>query len=68
MNSTLWTMLFAALMAGAVAVMPTILVGLLTDGTRRTCRDRSAWLPGFRRPCLAMQRNARVQRTDWIGR
>ena len=67
MNSTLWTTLFAVLMAGAILVMLAILAGLVADGTRRT-RDRSAWLPGLRPPCLAMQRNARVQRTDWIGR
>ena len=68
MNSTLWTTLFAALMTGAVAVMGTILVGLVTDGSRRTGRNRSAWLPGLRPPCFAMQRNARARRTDWIGR
>ena len=68
MNSTLWTTLFAVLMAGSILVMLTILVGLVTDGSRRTGRDRSAWLPGLLPPCFAMQRNARVRRTDWIGR
>lgn len=61
MNSTLWTTLFAVLMAGATLVMLTILFGLVTDSAGRTGRDRSAWLPGLRPPCLAMQRNARVQ-------
>lgn len=44
MNSTLWTTLFAVLMAG---VMLTILVGLATDSATWTGRDRRAWLARF---------------------
>ena len=57
MSSTLWSMLFAVLMAGAIVVMLTILVGLVTDSTTGTGRDSRAWLARFRRFCLAMQRN-----------
>src|SRR5581483_3064209 len=56
MNSTLWTTLFAVLMAGAVVVMLTILVGLVTDSATGIGRDSRAWLARFRRFCLAMER------------
>jgi hypothetical protein len=57
MNSTMWTTLFAVLMAGAIVVMLTILVGLVTDSATGTGRDRWAWLARFRAFCFAMQRN-----------
>jgi hypothetical protein len=57
MNSTMWTTLFAVLMAGAIVVMLTILVGLVTDGPTWIGRDGKAWLARFRPFCLAMQRN-----------
>jgi hypothetical protein len=57
MNSTLWTTLFAVLMAGAIVVMLTILVGLVTDSATGIGRDSRAWLARFRPFCLATQRN-----------
>lgn len=57
MNSTLWTTLYAVLMAGAVVVMLTILVGLVTDSATGTGRDSRAWLARLRPFCLAMRRN-----------
>ena len=57
MNSILWTTLFAVLMAGAILVMLTILVGLATDSATWAVRDRRAWLARFQPFCLAMQRN-----------
>lgn len=47
MNSTLWTTLFAMLMAGAIVVMLTILVGLATDSATWTGRDHRVWLAKF---------------------
>ena len=57
MSSTLWTTLFAVLMAGSVVVMLTILVGLVTDSATGTGRDSRAWRARFRPFCLVMQRN-----------
>ncbi len=57
MNSTLWTTLFAVLMAGVIVVMLTILVGFVTDTAIGARRDRRPWLARFRLFCLAMQRN-----------
>jgi hypothetical protein len=57
MNSTMWTMLFAVLIAGAIVVMLTFLVGLVTDSATGTDRDRWAWLARLRPFCFAMQRN-----------
>jgi len=48
MNLTLWTTLFAVLMAGAIVVMLTILVGLVTDSATGAGRDSRAWLARFR--------------------
>lgn len=57
MSSTLWSTLFAVLMAGAIVVMLTILVGLVTDSSAGTGRDSRAWLARFRPLCLATQRS-----------
>jgi hypothetical protein len=57
MSSTLWTMLFAVLMAGAIVVMLAMLVGLVTDSATWSARDSGAWLASLRPFCLAMQRN-----------
>lgn len=43
MSTTLWTALFAVLMAGATAVMLAILVGLVTDSAARPGRESRNW-------------------------
>jgi hypothetical protein len=44
MSTTLWTTLFAVLMAGATVVMLAILVGLVTDSARWASRESRVWL------------------------
>jgi hypothetical protein len=43
MSTTLWTALFAGLMAGATAVMLAILVGLVTDSAAWPIRESRNW-------------------------
>ena len=52
MSTTLWTALFAVLMAGATAVMVAILVGLVTDSAARPGRESRNWAAKLRPFCL----------------
>ena len=51
MSTTLWTALFAVLMAGATAVMLAMLVGLVTDSAARPGRRSGNWAARLRPAC-----------------